>query len=154
MTRPRLTICSFAAVLGAVLSIADAPVRADSDKELSFTAVITSADPCTGEGVSGSLDVVLVANRASTGSDQIRVNVHGSFHGQLVGNLGTTYQVSAAGSGRFDFVSGHYDFPFSTEGISHNSAPNLTLDGVARLFVNGEGDPTGGTIVSVSATCH
>ena len=154
MTRRRLAASTLAAVLGAALLIAAAPVRARGENVLSFTADVTTVDPCTGEDVSGSLDVLLVANRVSTGNGGIHVTLHGNVHGQLVGNLGTTYQLSAEGTDHFDSVSGHYDFAFHMEGISRGSGSNLTLDGVARLFVNADGNPTGGTIVTVSPTCR
>jgi hypothetical protein len=153
MIRQSLAAPVFAAILGAALPVVSAPVRASGENVIQFSATVSTANPCTGEAVTGPLDVLLVANRTSTGNGQIHVNVRGSVHGQLSGNLGSTYQVSAEGSDQIDLVAGHYDFGFHAAAVSHGSASNLTLDGVARVFVDGDGNPVGGTIVSLSANC-
>jgi hypothetical protein len=146
-------VASLSVMSNSVPTLAYASSRQAGENAFWLTPDVNGANPCTGEGVSGSLTVLLVVSRISTGDGGVHVNVHGSFHAQLTGSLGTTYQVSANGNAQSHSVADYYDFSFSVEAISHGAAPNFTLEGVARVFVNGSGDPVGATIVSLTPNC-
>jgi len=145
--------------LGVIASIAisvtlpNTVARADSDNLLRFTQSVNGVNPCNSEIVNGFLDVLIVLNRHSTGLADTHVNLHGSFHGELTGSLGNTYQVSAEGQDEADVVSNRYDLPFHVNAVTEGSASNLTLDGTARVLVDSSGNPVGAGIVSLSVNC-
>src|SRR5438132_2969439 len=140
-----MTHRGLAALVGVTMWLAGpgAAARADSGNVLAFTVAVAGVNPCNAENVSGSLNVTIVLNRHSAGDDETRANVHGSFHGELTGSLGNTYHVAAEGEDHSDLLAGHYDFPFHVNAATEGSAPNLTLDGIARVIANASGDPVG-----------
>jgi len=124
-----------------------------SENVRSFTVPISGVNPCNAEQVAGSLDVLLVLNRHDTGDGQTHVNVNGNFHGTLAGLQGNTYHVSGHGSADFGDVASHYDFPFHVVAATDKSAPNLTVDGIARASVDAAGNPLAATVISLTFTC-
>ena len=141
------------ALFVALMASAVAPVGAAGDNVLTLTVPAVVVDPCTGEVGTGTLNVLIVVNQEIAPSGEVHVNVHASVHGEVTGNLGSVDQVSAEGNSESSVVASFYDVPFHGNAAGEGSAPNLMADGVARVRVDATGDPIGGGVVSLSASC-
>jgi hypothetical protein len=137
----------------ALTASAVAPVGAAGDNVLTLTVPAVVVDPCTGEVGTGTLHVLLVVNQDIAPSGEVHVDVHASVHGELTGNQGSLYQVSAEGNSQSSVMANHYDVPFHGNAAGEGSAPNLKVDGIGRVHVDATGDPLGAGIVSLSASC-
>ena len=150
MTSVRLT----AALIVSFLGLAGPIARASGDNVLRADFDVQSVNPCTGEIVTGTLSARLIVNTVMVGNGVVHVNINGGFTGELSGDQGNTYQVSAQGHDSFDTLAAFYDAEFSVHASSRGSGPNLTLDGVVRVFVDADGNPLGAHILSVNANCN
>jgi hypothetical protein len=140
-------------VVAAALLTSTGTAKADGDNVFHFGGSVGVGNPCNGEGVSGPVDATAVVNRQANGKNG-HVNAHLSFHGTLTGTAGNTYQLSAVANGKSDDVNtGTYFIPYHAQVAGLGGAPNFTFDGIIRVFVNADGEPTGANFASISATC-
>ena len=149
MNNLRLT----AALMVAFMGLMRPTSRASADNVLRADFDVQTVNPCSGEIVTGMLNARLMVNTVMVGNGAVHVNINGGFQGQLSGDQGNTYQVSAQGHDSFDALAAFYDADFSVHASSRGSGPNLTLDGVVRVFVDADGNPLAAHILSVNATC-
>ena len=140
--------------LGVALSVsARAPVGAAAPDVVSSAVPVVVTDPCTGEVGTGTLDILTAVNVAVTGPNQVHVNVHASLHGELIGNRGSVYHVSAEGTSQSSTLADLYDVAFHGNAVGDGSAPNVRVDGVAGVRVGPGGNPIGVSLISISASC-
>ena len=149
MTSLRLTAALIVSFMGLARPIA----RASGDNVLRADFDVQSINPCTGEIVTGTLSARLMVNTVMAGNGVVHVNINGGFTGQLSGDEGNTYQISAQGHDSFDAIAAFYDAEFSVHASSRGSGPNLTLDGVVRVFVDADGNPLAAHILSLTPNC-
>lgn len=144
------------ALAAAVLILAmSAGLTAASNAHTAFTGGVGVANPCNGEGVSGTGPVKIVYVE----SDGHYV-VHFTFKAAGVGSAGNTYQFSFAGNQQFDAptsVSGNvsiFELPVDGEVITKGGAPNFEWDLGVRIFVV-NGKATGAIFIGpATTTCH
>jgi len=154
MSHVRFGLVTLLAVLvGSAVATVRAAGARDGDNVLTLTVPAVVVDPCTGEVGTGTLDVLIVVNQDTAPSGEGHVNVHASVHGELNGNQGSVYQVSAEGNSQSSVGANHYDVPFHGNAAGEGSAANLKVDGIGRVQVDATGDPLGAGIVSFSASC-
>jgi hypothetical protein len=140
-------------LLVALIVSAGAPTGAAGDNAVSFQVPVVLTSPCTGEVGNGRLDVLAVVNEAVRSPADVHVTVHASVHGELTGNRGSVYHVSAEGTSQSSALADLYEVPFHGSAVGDGRAPNLRVDGVAGVSVDATGDPTGVSVISASATC-
>ena len=134
----------------AVVALSAVVLRADGN--LKLTATSTLLNPCNGEVAAGPVDVLLNV-KVSQSANGVSVKVHRSFHGELTGNQGNTYQVSSIGKGEFAATASFYDFPFHNNVVGHGSAPDFEAEGMVRVFVNADQEPTSYLASGVTVSC-
>ena len=137
----------------ALLVSAGIPAAAAGGNVISFAAPVTVTDPCTGEVGTGTLDVLIVVDEVATSTDRVHVNVHARVHGELVGDRGSVYHVSAEGTAELSSLADLYDVPFHGNAVGAGPAPNVFVDGVAGVGVGPGGNPIGVGLISLSASC-
>ena len=144
----RIRISRFVAALVCSVVAATAGARADGNLKITFPSI--QFNPCNGENISGTVDVVLGVHVNENGG----VNVFRSFHGTLEGNQGNTYQISSIGHEHFDntFPS-FYQFTFHNNVIGLGKAPNFEAEATVRVFVNADQEPIGYTTSGATFTC-
>jgi len=140
----------FAASLAGAVALSAVVVRADGN--LKLTATSTLLNPCNNELASGPVDVLLNV-KVNQSANGVSVKVHRSFHGELTGAQGNTYQVSSIGSAQFQATASYYDFPFHNNVIGQGSAPDFEANGMVRVFVDANQEPTGYVASGVTVTC-
>lgn len=135
----------------AVIVSAGAQVAA-RDNVVSFTVPVEVTDPCTGEVGTGTLDVQMTVETVKT-AGRTHVTVHADLHGELTGDRGSIYHVSAEGTTQSSTLEDLYDLPFHGNAVGDGSAPNLKVDGIAGVPVGADGTPIGIGVVSLSSHC-
>lgn len=144
----RLRISRFTAALVCSVVAATAAARADGNLKTTFNSF--QFNPCNGENISGTVDVLLGVHVNANGG----VTVFRSFHGTLEGDQGNTYQISSVGQENFDNTFPlYYDVLFHNNVIGVGKAPNFEADATVRIFVNADQEPTGYTVFGTTFTC-
>lgn len=141
----------FAVCLACLVSAA-ARVVAARDNVVSFSAPVVVTDPCTGESGTGTLEVLALVNEVRN-AGQTHVAIHASLHGELTGDRGSVYHVSAEGTTQSSSVADAYDLPFHGNAVGNGTSPNVRVDGIASIPVGSGGSPIGIGLVSLSAHC-
>jgi len=138
--------------IGFLCSAAVSGVALRADNTLKLAATSTLLNPCNSELVSGPVDVELVV-AATENQNGVHVKVHRSFHGTLTGNQDNSYKVSSMANAKFDALAPFYDLTFENNVIGLGQAPDFTVTGNLRVFVNANQEPTGYSASAVAATC-
>jgi type 1 fimbria pilin len=148
MSKNRVTM----ALLSLVVSVCAVPV-AKADNTVHFTGSFTVTNPCNGESASGPIDVFIVVSSSETGEGTTRVTVHHSSHASLNGDQGNVYEVSRFAMAQFDTIASRYDVPWTGRFVGKGGAPDFTASGTLRVFVNGQNEPVGSVLLSITTVC-
>ena len=128
MTRRLFGSLVFGASLAAMLSMATAPVRAES---FHYHFSQPSSGPLCGENVSG----VFEGEMMLAGRNDTQFTAHINLRGEFVGDNGHTFHLSASGTEQFD--SFPIEWSFSGLAISEGSYANFTFEGVIQVIAPG-----------------
>jgi hypothetical protein len=146
-----------AAIFTMLLSITAIHANSNSitdDKTLRFTGGFNSTNPCNGEFIQGPIEINIVVSTNQAPDGRLLVNVHHTSHGVLANAAtGNEYQISRVGKGQFGTVANQYVIPWRGEFIGKGMAPNFTVIGEVRVFVNTQNEPTGSQLVFQQGTC-
>jgi len=128
-----------------------APLLA-SNEHTTFTGGIGAFNPCNGTLVTafGPVDIVVETN---TSSDTRHVTVHHLFRADGSATNGDSYGMSFMANSNFDAVASFYDLFYHAVLVGKGSAPNFSIEGNIRVFVNPEGKATGSIITTLSSSC-
>jgi hypothetical protein len=123
-----------------------------ADGSVWFQATSTLRNPCNNELIRGPLDAHLMV-QASSGPSGDHVVVHRNFNATLTGDQGNTYEASSIGHAQFDALASSYVLTFENNVKGHGPAPDFTVLGRLRVFVDTDQNPIGYSAMVISATC-
>ncbi|MBM3753819.1 MAG: hypothetical protein FJW38_07540 [Acidobacteria bacterium] len=81
------------------------------------------------------------------------VSIHGQAKLEGADASGRAYKATFKYNANFGAKSTSYTVPYNALFIGHGNTPNFRLDGEIKLFVDANGNPIGGAILSGTITC-
>lgn len=81
------------------------------------------------------------------------VSIHGQAKMEGTDASGRAYKAAFKYNANFGAKAASYTVPYNMLFIGQGSTPNFKMDGDIKIFVNAEGTPVGGAILSGAITC-